>query len=68
MRLIKEYYSDSTTPTDSELHNCLEIAKTEHCIVILYWYFPYSGSYSLEITEDMTFEDCKNNLPKCYPV
>ena len=67
MRLVKEYRCDDRTPSDDEIRECLEIVK-EDCIVKLRWYFPYSGWYELFIDSSMTFEECKNKLPKRYGV
>ncbi len=68
MKLIKNYKCDSSTPSDEEIKEGLDIASTEHCIVRLNWFFPYSGHYHMDITEGMTFEECKEKLPKRYPV
>lgn len=68
MKLIKEYQCDSRSPTDEEILEGMKISKSEKCIVRLNWFFPYSGHYHLDIIEGMTFEDCKNKLPKVYPV
>lgn len=68
MKLIKNYKCDNTTPTNEEIQEGMRIAQSEDCIVRLNWFFPYSGHYKLDISTDMTFEDCKSKLPKCYPV
>lgn len=68
MKLIKNYKCDGQTPSNEEIQEGMQIAKAENCIVRLNWFFPYSGHYKLDITSDMTFEDCKDRLPKCYPV
>lgn len=68
MKLIKEYLCDNRTPSDEEIMECLEIANKEDCIVKLKWFFPYSGWYHLTATKDMTFEECKDKLPKVYGV
>lgn len=65
---IKEYWTDDSTPSDDAIMNGISIADTEHCIVQIHWAFPYSGNYCLTIREGMTLEECKNQLPKCYPV
>lgn len=68
MKLIKNYQCDNKTPTNEEIQEGMRIAQSEDCIVRLNWFFPYSGHYKLDITSGMTFEDCKNKLPKSYPV
>lgn len=68
MKLVKEYLCDDGTPSDEEIRKVLEIVKKEDCIVKLRWFFPYSGRYELYITKDMSFEECMDALPKCYPV
>ena len=68
MKLIKEYVCDDIRPSDEEILEGIEIANKENCIVRLTWYFPYSGNYKLEIEKGMTIEECKNKLPRCYPV
>ena len=68
MKLIKEYECDARTPSDEEILHGIEIANSEDCIVKLKWFFPYSGWYSLSIQKGMSFEECKNKLPKVYPV
>ncbi len=68
MKLIKEYLCDDHIPSDEEILQGIEIANSEDCIVRLKWFFPYSGQYKLHITKGMTLEDCKDKLPKCYPL
>lgn len=68
MRLIKDYQCYGNVPTDSEIKEGIEIANKEDCIVRIFWEFPYSGKYSISITEGMSLEECKEQLPKCYPV
>ena len=68
MKLVKEYECDSSRPEDEEIKECIEIANNEDCIVRLKWFFPYSGWYKLNVTKGMTFEECQDKLPKCYPV
>lgn len=67
MRLIKEYWCDGQ-PTDKELQEGIRIASVEHCIVVLRWFFPYSGYYKVEIKEGMSFEECFAQIPQSYPV
>lgn len=68
MKQIKMYLCDNRIPTDEEIMQCVEIANAEDCIVELRWNFPYSRWYKLNISKGMTFEECKNALPKSYPV
>lgn len=68
MKLVKEYLCDNRTPDNEEIKECIDIVNSEDCIVKLKWFFPYSGWYELKISKGMTFEECKNKLPKRYPV
>ena len=68
MKYIKEYLCDKETPSDEEIRECLEIVSKEDCIVKLTWFVRYNGWHKLHITSDMTFEDCKDKLPKIYGV
>ena len=68
MKLIKEYLCDNTAPSDEEIIECLEIVNNENCIVRLTWFFPYNGWHKLHIKTGMTFEECKNKLPKVYGI
>lgn len=67
MTLVKEYQCVGT-PNNEEIQAGIQIASTEHCIVILRWYIPYSGHYKMEIKDGMSFEECRSQLPKSYPV
>lgn len=57
-------------PTDEELQECLDLAKEKsNCVIVLQWYKKYSGWHELKFTEDIKIiEDCKNHMPKYYPV
>lgn len=68
MKLIKEYLCDNRTPSDIEIMECLEIVKNDDCIVKLTWFFPYNGWHKLFVKNGMTFEECKDKLPKVYGV
>lgn len=68
MKLIKEYMCDNITPSDNEIEEAVNIASTEDCIVKLYWYYPYSGSYNVPIYPNATVEKVKEKLPRCYPL
>lgn len=70
MKLVKEYLYDGNhiTPDDEEIKECIEIANREDCIVRLRWFVKYSGWYELSVTKGTTFEECKSQLPTCYPV
>lgn len=68
MKLIKEYLCDNRTPSDEEIMECLEIVNNEDCIVKLTWFFPYNGWHKLFVKNGMTFEECKDKLPKCYAI
>jgi hypothetical protein len=68
MKYIKEYLCDSKHPSDEELLECISIVEQENCAVKLLWFFPYHGWNSLYIQKGMTFEECKEKLPKVYGV
>ena len=40
----------------------------EDCIVKLTWFYPYNGWHKLFVKNGMTFEECKDKLPKIYGV
>ncbi len=68
MKLIKEYLCDNKTPTDEEIKKCIEITNIEDCIVKLKLFFPYNGWHKLLIQKGMSFDECKDKLPKVYGV
>ena len=68
MKDIKEYLCDKRTPSDEEIRECLEIVSKEDCIVKLTWFVRYNGWHNLVIKNGMTFEECKDKLPKFYGV
>ena len=68
MKYIKEYLCDKETPSDEEIQECLEIVNKEDCIVKLTWFVRYNGWHNLLIKNGMTFEECKDKLPKFYGV
>ena len=51
---------------DEEIRECLEIVNKEDCIVKLTWFYPCNGWHNLLIKNGMTFEECKDKLPKVY--
>lgn len=67
MTLIKEYWCD-TQPKDEDIQEGMNIASSEHCIVVLKWFFPYSGYYKVTIKEGMSFEECFSQIPQSYPI
>ena len=68
MKYIKEYLCDKRTPSDKEIQECLEIVNKEDCIVKLTWFVRYNGWHNLIIKDGMTFEECKDKIPKFYGV
>ena len=68
MKYIKEYLCDKTTPSDEEIQECLEIVNKEDCVVKLTWFVRYNGWHNLLIKNGMTFEECKDKIPKFYGV
>ena len=68
MKYIKEYLCDKETPSDEEIQECLEIVNKEDCVVKLTWFVRYNGWHNLLIKNGMTFEECKDKVPKFYGV
>ena len=68
MKYIKEYLCDKETPSDEEIRECLDIVNKEDCIIKLTWFARYNGWHNLLIKNGMTFEECKDKLPKFYGV
>ena len=68
MKYVKEYLCDKETPSDEEIRECLEIVNKEDCIVKLTWFVRYNGWHNLLIKNGMTFEECKDKIPKFYGV
>ena len=68
MKYVKEYLCDKETPSDEEIKECLDIVNKEDCIVKLTWFVRYNGWHNLLIKNGMTFEECKDKLPKFYGV
>ena len=66
MKYIKEYLCDDRVPSNEDVKECLEIVNNEDCVVKLTWFVPYNRWYNLIIKNGMTFEDCKNKIPKIY--
>lgn len=68
MKLVKEYLCDNRIPSDEEIKECIEIAKSEDCVVKLKWFFPRNGWHERYIKTNMTFEEIKDSLPTVYGV
>ena len=68
MKYVKEYLCDKETPSDEEIKECLNIVNKEDCIVKLTWFVRYNGWHNLVIKNGVTFEECKDKLPKFYGV
>lgn len=68
MKLVKEYYCGQRTPTDEEIKESLKIVEKEGCVVKLKWFIQYNGWHRRYIEKGMTFDECKNSLPKVYGV
>ena len=68
MKYVKEYLCDKETPSDEEIRECLEIVNKEDCVVKLTWFVRYNGWHNLLIKNGMTFEECKDKIPKFYGV
>lgn len=66
MKYIKEYLCDKETPSGEEIRECLEIVGKEDCVVKLTWFVRYNGWHNLLIKNGMTFEECKDKIPKIY--
>ena len=68
MRYVAEFRCDNSIPTDDEIREGIDFANANNCIAKLTWFYPYSGWYKLLIEKGMTFEECKEKLPKVYAV
>ena len=68
MKYIKEYLCDKRRPSGEEIRECLEIVNKEDCVVKLTWFVRYNGWHNLLIKNGMTFEECKDKIPKFYGV
>ena len=68
MKLVKEYLCGSRIPNDEEIKECIEIAKSEDCVIKLGWFFPYNGWHYRHINSETTFEEIKDGLPTSYGV
>ena len=66
MKYIKEYLCDDRVPSNEDVKECLEIVNNEDCVVKLTWFVRYNGWHNLIVKNGMTFEDCKNKIPKIY--
>jgi len=63
VKRIKEFICDDyCIPTDEELLECINIAKSENCIVYLHYTLPMSRTHTLYIDSTTTFEELKENL------
>lgn len=67
MREVRTFKCE-TTPTRDEILCGMSIATENDCIVKLYWYYPYSGSYTVDIEPNDTYEEVVLKLPAFYPV
>ena len=68
MKQIKEFLCDEKSPTNDEVERCLKIAKNENCVINLYWDGPNKYTYNIFIRDNMTFEECVEQIPKFYPM
>jgi hypothetical protein len=66
MKLIKNYECERE-PTKEEISLGKRIADKEDCIVNLKWFVRYSGWYNIRIEKGTTFDECMEQVPKCYP-
>ena len=63
MKRIKEFVCDDyCIPTDDELIECINIAKSENCRVILYYTLPLSRTRTICVESTTTLEELKENL------
>ena len=62
MKRIKEFVCDDFgIPTDEELLECINIAKSENCRVILYYTPPLSRTHTICVESTTTLEELKEN-------
>ena len=68
MKPIKEFLCDGKNPTADEIECCLKAVKNENCVINLYWVGPNTVTYHIFIGDNMTFEQCAEQIPKFYPM
>ena len=59
---LQQYKTAFVMPSDDEIHEGIEIAKRDHCVVRINYFIPYSGSFFLDIDEHSTFEECVGRI------
>ena len=67
----EDYWIDNNgTPSDDDISMMIAIKKKNpENMIVLNWFFPYSGHYFVEIREsDNTVEDVRKRMPKIYHV
>lgn len=56
-----------STPKIEDIEECIKIAKTENCVVLLEWDRKWSGHYQRYIYADDDAQDVYDNrIPKIY--
>ena len=67
LKEIKHYECDNV-PKDEDILQGMEIAKENNCIVTIQWFVPYSGTYTVSISDGSTLDDVKAKMPKVYGI
>ena len=62
------YSSNRKYGTDEEIKECIKTVENENCAIILYWIAINSQMYNIFIRDNMTFEECIEQIPKFYPM
>lgn len=60
---IKYFWSEH--PTDEEIYEAMNLVKNEDCVVIIRW-VAFGYPYKMIISKDMSFEQCKKQIPITY--
>ena len=63
---IKGFLCDGLSPTDEEIEECIKVVENENCAIVLYWIAINSQMYNIFIRKGITFEECKEQIPKYY--
>lgn len=65
MKEIRSFQCDKR-PLLSEYQEALKIAQNDHCIIVLQWSVPWSGTYSEVVTDDMAEDELELLANKKY--
>ncbi len=63
--MIPIKYFLSEHPNDEEIHEAMNLVENEDCVVIIKWN-AFGYPYSMIVSKDMSFEECKRQIPAVY--